>query len=305
MINTINLDFLVINFLRVFMISLNSCLEPCIIQDRVFGATFNKNGEPLFLRMELLTEANTECWTRFKEMCCWVANQNSRGVLSGLVSVAGRISYPNYEEVKKATGFTEEEYIAFTEKAISLKKKTDGKIALLLAANSVGSNHMYTYFQSGQLHYIVYISKNPDFSIQNADMMSKEINLKNFIESYNDILISVGSDFSEEGHFSNRGISRNPYWVFEEKYSGLSMLLHGFSGAVADKYFPEKKLMRVNPVGSMQCIIKKNLLPGEGYIELSGRKVDITDLEVSEDDPQGKINYIAVSALKRIYQSNE
>lgn len=293
------------------MISVNNNLiqieefEPHVIQEGVFGATFNKNGESLFLRMELLTEANEKSWTQFKTRTCWVANQNSRGLLSGLVKLAGKINCPKHEEVKEVTGFTEEEYITFTEKAISLKKKTDGKIVNLLEANSVGSNHMYTSFQPGELHYIVYISKNPNFSIQNADMTGKEINFKNFIKSYNDILISVGSDFSAEHSFHNRGISRNPYWVFEEKYSGLSMLLHGFSGAVADKYFPEKKFMHVRPVGSMQCIIKKNLFPQEGYIEREGIKTDITILEVSNTDPEGSMNYITVSALKRLYQLNK
>lgn len=275
-----------------------------MIKEDIYGATFNKNGEDLFFRMELLTEANTKCWARFKEMTCWVANQNSRGVLSGLVSLAGEIDYPKHKEVEEVTGFTEDEYIIFTEKAIRLKKKTDNKIVKLLEANSVGSNHMCTDFESGKLNYIVYVSKNPSFSIQNADMTGKEINLKNFIESYNDILISVGSDFSKEDSFHNRGISRNPYWVFEEKYSGLSMLLHGFSAAVADKYFTEKKLMHVKPVGSMQSIIKKNLAPGEGYIEHDGIRTDITTLDVSYTGPEGKMNHIMISALKRIYQAS-
>lgn len=292
------------------MIPSNSSLtsgEPFIVQEGIYGATFNKNGESLFLRMELLTEANTKCWAHFKQMSCWVANQNSRGVLSGLVKKAGEINYPKHEEVKEVTGFTDEEYIAFTEKAISLKRKTDNKIVNLLEANSVGSNHLCTGFQLGKPRYIIYISKNPNFSIQNAYLEGKKNqNLKNFIESYHDILISVGSDFSEEDKesFHNRGISRNPYWVFEEKYSGLSMLLHGFSGAVAHKFFPQKKLMSVRPVGSMQCIIKKNLFPNEGYIEHEGIKTDITTLEFSSTDPQGSLNYITVSALKRIYQKS-
>jgi hypothetical protein len=122
-------------------------------------------------------------------------------------------------------------------------------------------NQMCTYVDK-KLTYIVYVTKNPDFSIQNA--ANKKLNLKNFIESYSDILISVGTDFTAEDSFHNRGISRNPYWVFEEKYSGLSMLLHGFTGAVAEMFFPEKKFMKVKPVGIMQCIIKKNLFPNEG-----------------------------------------
>jgi hypothetical protein len=121
---------------------------------------------------------------------------------------------------------------------------------------------------------------------------------------YGDILISVGSDFSEKESFHNRGISRNPYWVFEEKYSGLSMILHGFTGAVADKFFSEKKIMCVKPIGSMQAIIKNQLLPGEGYIEDKKEKVDITKLEVSANDPEGEMNYIKISALTRIYNQS-
>lgn len=106
----------------VFMNSVNNNLiqieefEPYVIQEGVFGATYNKNGESLFLRMELLTEANAKSWTQFKTMTCKVANQNSRGVLSGLVSLAGNINYPKHEKMKEVTGFTEEEYISFTEK---------------------------------------------------------------------------------------------------------------------------------------------------------------------------------------------
>jgi len=280
------------------VINLCQIKEPYIIQDGVFGATFNKDEETLFLRMVLLTEQNEKCWTLFKRTNCWLANENS-GPLSGLVTLAGKENYPKYEQVKEVTGFTEEEYTTFTEKAIKLKNKTNGKIVNILKANSVGSNHMCTWFEPGKLNYIVYVTKNPNFSIQNVDM--KEKNIKNFIESYSDILISVGSDFSNEHNFHNRGISRNPHWVLEEKFSGLSMDLHGFTAAVADKFFPKMTHMLVKPVGSMQCIIKKHLLPGEGYIERNGAKVDITDLEVSETDPEGKMNYITVAALKRIY----
>lgn len=275
--------------------------EPYFIQDGVFGASFNKNGETLFFRMELLTEANAKCWGYFKEMTCWVANQNSRGILSCLIKSAGKPNYPSYEKIKDRTGFTENEYIAFTEKAIAINVKTEGKIVKLLEANSEGSAHMCTYLQAGRLNYIVYVSKDAHFSIQKADMKDKEINLKNFIESYKDILISMGSDFSEGNSFHNRGISRNPYWVFEEKYSGLSMLLHAFTGAVADKHFPEKKQMHVRPLGSMQWIVKNNLLPGEGYIERNGEKIDITSLEVSKTDPECELTSITVLALKRLY----
>jgi hypothetical protein len=195
---------------------------PYVIREGLFGATFNKNEELLFLRMELLTEKNAKCWSLFKQMTCWVANQDSRGVLSGLVLGAGEVDYFKYEDIKEVTGFTNEEYITFIEKAVHLKKKTENKIVKILEANSVGSNHMYAGFNPGQLNYIVYISKNRNFSIQDADMTGKEINLKNFIEE-------------------------------------------------------------------------------EGYIERKGEKIDLTHLEVSADNSEGKMNYIKISALTRIY----
>jgi hypothetical protein len=58
--------------------------SPYMIREGVFGATFHRNQQTLFLRMELLTKENGKNWTQYKTMSCWVANQNSRGVLSGL-----------------------------------------------------------------------------------------------------------------------------------------------------------------------------------------------------------------------------
>jgi hypothetical protein len=277
---------------------------PYVVRDGVFGATIQKDKEPIYLRMEALTEKNTQDWGRYKQMAGWVANLNSRGTLSGLVRLIGTPEQPDYESVKEVTGFTEEEYNAFTIKASKLKIKTKDKIVTVLEHNCVGSNHMSTDFEPGKPSYIVYASRNPDFSIQQASsgITDESLTLKKFIEVYNDLLISVGSDFSDESSFHNRGISRNPHWVFEEKYSGLSMILHGFTGAVAAEYFPEKTLMRVKPVGSMQSLISKSLLPGEGYIERNGEEIDLTTLKVSLSGPQGAMSYIQVSALNRIYQ---
>ncbi|QLH36747.1 MAG: hypothetical protein HWD61_11895 [Parachlamydiaceae bacterium] len=216
--------------------------SPYFLQEGVFGATLNRENEsPIFLRMELLTKDNFTSWKKFKEMNDWVANCHSRGVLSNLIRMAGESRYPNYETIKEVTGFTYQEYEAFTEKAVKLKSQND-KIANIIAHNCVGSNHMVTSFEQGKLRYIVYASKNPTFSIQDAykHIISNPCNLKNYITAYSDILITMGTDFSENDYFHNRGISRNPYWVFEGKYAGLSILLHGFTGVVANTYFPEK-----------------------------------------------------------------
>jgi len=228
-------------------------------------------------------------------------------VLSALVELAGADAQPDYEKIKEITDFTEEEYAAFIRKAIDVKQKTDNKITRILNHNSNGISHMSTHFK-GELNYVVYASKSPNFSIQQASKIAEQVTLKKYIEAYKHILISVGSHFSYRGNgasggtsFHNRGISRNPYWVFRGKHSGLSMILQGFSGAVAARFFPEKKVMLVQPIGSMQYIIKKNLLPGEGYIEKNGERVDLTKVEVSVSDLEGSMNYIKLSALARIY----
>ncbi len=273
---------------------------PHVIREGVFGASFDKDGESLFLRMEFITEETSKCWSRYKELSSWMANSNGMGVLSNLVCQAGDPELqPKYETISRRTGFTIEEYTAFLEKAIKIKELTKNKIVELLCASSNASDHMGIYFNPEKIRFIVYVTKNPDFSIQSVDV-NKNRSLKNYIESYNDILISVGSTFDEES-FENRGIFRNPYWVFEQKYSGLSMLLHGFSGAVAERFFPEKKQMQVKPMGSMQCIIIKHLLPGEGHAVVQGEKKDLVDFKVEADDLEGPMNCIQVSALSRIY----
>jgi hypothetical protein len=290
------------------MINLNQCSNfkeestPYIIREGLFGATFKKNNESLFLRMELLTPENTASWNEFKLRTLRIANKDVGGVLGAFVRGAGTPDQVCYEKVKERTGFTNEEHLLFIEKAIILKNKTNNKIIDIINSNSVGSHAMYTTYESEKLNYIVYVSKNRDFSISNLDINGKKT-LKNFIDSYQDILISMGSDFSEKKSLINRGISRNPYWVFEEKYAGLSMMLHAFTGAVAERFFPDKEEMEVSPVGSMQCIMKKNLLADDGYIIIDGKRIDITVLQCSANGPELPNNYhhIKISALTRIY----
>ncbi len=277
-----------------------SKFTPSIIREGVFGASFNKDGETLHLRMELITEKNSDYWDQFTQMTKWVANARFRGVLTNHVRVAGTENDWKYEDTKKVTGFTEEEFANFKEKAISFKNKKKDNL-YLLENTTTGSYFMSTGSLEGESRYIVYITKNENFSIQDVSVEFQDYSIKKYIEIYGDILISVGSDFTPTDYFHNRGIFRNPYWVFMEKYAGLSMLLHGFIAAVAELYFSEKMKMCVRPVGGMQCIIKKNLLPGEGYVEKGDDEIDITDLEVSPDDPEVGMNHIQVAALTRIY----
>lgn len=283
----------------------NDLIEPKeIVKGAVFGATFERSGETLFLRMELLTQENKFAWENFKRFSGSMAN-GDMGYLSSLVLLKSVGKYPKYDDaVKQLYGFTEDEYHDFEAKADSLIKSGPSKMKALLCAAS-GINYMNTY--NHMCNYIVYISKNPDFSIIKAnEPFNKHLTVKvnEYIKTYRDILITCGSDFRRPDSFENRGISRNPYWVLEGKYAGLSMLLHGFTGAVAEKFFPEKQTMRVSPIGSMQVIIQQSLKPNEGYCIQQRKKVDITALAVKKDAGEQNENVITVSALIRIYKES-
>lgn len=266
---------------------------PHVIHEGLFGATLLINNEPIFFRAELLTEENAKCWIRYKNFTYWVANGDDNGVLSNLVEMEP----PPYEEIKEVTGFTSEEYATFSKKVEELKKRNKKIVAILQKT----THCLHASFGAGRGKFVFYASKNRHFSIVDANKSCSTFNLKSYIDCFSDILISVGADFSKKKSFFLKGIFRNPYWVFDEKYAGLAFLLQGFSGAFAEQYFPEKSWLHVMPVGSMQTIIKSNLLKGDGYFERDGKKIDITEMEVSAKSPQGPLNHIRVSALARIW----
>lgn len=296
-----------------------------LIQEGIFGATIIKNGIPLYLRMELLNEENFMKWTQYKNITYALTSRFPKSILIDLVnkilqgtmsidqssiasSGCGTMSIDqDIREDGTLLGFTEDELTIFITKIINLKNPRTVRVLNTVYS---GCSHMHTNFgQKDQ--YIVYISKNPHFNIMNISD-HPQCTFKQYIESYNDILVSMGSNFSKDNDsFENRGIFRNPHWVLEEKYSGLSMLLHGFTGLVATTFFPTKITMNVSALGGMQLIIQQNLLHGEGVVyigcNLEGnlinplQKIDIKDLLVSRDDCQGPTNYINVEALVRIY----
>ncbi len=286
-----------------------SRIGPVIIREGVYGATFTRDQESLFLRMERVTEETWPAWFKYRCNSVWTTNRFigvSSGVLTQLVSSRSS-NYPSYDEMKDLTGFTAEEYQAFSERFCALNETTQDKITQILKYNATGISAMVAGISAmGQYtgpDYVVYITRNRNFSILEADayMTKNGRTLKSFINAYQDLLISVGSNFKEEKSFENRGISRNPRWVSEGKYSGLSMILHGFSGAVADKFFPKKEVMHVSPIGSMQNIIIKYLHRNEGYIALENGDKDLVDFEVDIDDVgESGMNVIKISALLRI-----
>lgn len=289
-----------------------------VIAPGVFGTSVVLNGKPIHLRMELLTRENEERWTLFKSLTSRLSGA-SRGALTCLVGEVcedgGDITHLNWVQY---TGFSEEEHEAFLQKIRNAKERTDGKIYDLITKADGGSGHMCTYSKdsndvnetSNLIHkngrYIIYASRNPEFTIPHVKS-PPDHTLKNWIVSYKDILICAGTDFSyDETLFHTRGIFRNPYWVLKGKYSGLSMLLHGFSGMIANTYFPKKERLVVVPLGSMMCIFQKSLQSGEAtyQVDSTTSPVDALALKVKPRSGQRGTVLIAVSALVRIFNAS-
>jgi hypothetical protein len=284
------------------------------IREGVFGSTIKYQGEEIYLRMEQLTAENAGAWEHYRKAVALDYMDQARGILRQLVKTAGTLNYPTFETKQKTyrygtntiaslTGFSQEEYTAFSDKLLSLKEKIAASIEGIgggVAGLETCWNDVCESFDPQKAsRYIIYATKNRDFSIP----ITPSTNLKSFFKDYQDLLICMGSNFSQPESFENRGIFRNPYWIIEQKYAGLSMLLHGFAGAVATDFFKDKQQMLVKPIGSMQVIIKKALKAGEGYVIVNGQRQDITGLDVRADDPEGEVNQIQIDALRRIYNN--
>lgn len=246
--------------------------------------------------MERITPVNTDSWTQYKRISAKLTNYN-RGIIPVLIFQVEE--EPSFEEVKEVTGFTCQEYTIFMNKAMKLK----GKVERIIESTSIGSNFMETSYCSAITDYIAYITTD----ITKITLFpSEDMTLKEYITFYKDILITVGSDFTNDISYHNRDIFRNPHWLFQGKYNCLSMWLHGFTGVVANIYYPDKKYMEVVPVGSMQCLLKKYLLRDEVYIKrYSGKGVDIKDVNVTPTSPQNNRFQIKISALLRIIKMIE
>jgi hypothetical protein len=275
------------------------------ISEGIYGMSFQKDGETLHLRMEQITKETSRCWTHYTNYLSFLCN-SANGFLSKLTSLITKGRVPDYDLIKKYLGYSKTEYEEFVKKLKVANENSNNKVSTVISAAASGFGSMFTLYNPDEEHYIIYVTRNPDFSIAKADQTAYEENftLKNFVEAYSDLLITVGTDFTAKDFFHTRGISRNPWWIFEQKYSGLSMYLHGFSALVAQNFYPEKKEMQVKALGSMQKIINSKLNPGEGYIEPTKdnpEPMDLTEVKVEANDPQLSRSHIKTSALTRIF----
>ncbi len=234
------------------------------------GECYASSGEKVYLRMELLTEKNKSSWSQYT--ACTLRFSKIRSLVGDMPFFIDEITLANgckeylydfgdkKEFILEKSGFSGDEFNQFIQLMGKNGFHKNGEHRKLLWKTTGGADHMCTSTAGGGHRFIVYASKSPDFLITDVPKIDLDgLTIKDYITLYRDILISIGSDFSQLQSFRNRGIFRNPYNLIENTHKGLAMALHGFSGAIAKLFFPEMTCMEVEPVKAMYSLIKKSL----------------------------------------------
>ncbi|MCH9756933.1 MAG: hypothetical protein K0U37_07070 [Gammaproteobacteria bacterium] len=286
------------------------------IEPNVFvGRSIAASGEPVYLRMELVTEENESHWRQYQAYSKMMSEGNGRSILPYLTyfikaSLVGddQVRYTFQDGSGRSyieeSGLSVEEFAQFITHLGENGFTSKTRKSAALAENSSGSNHMSISSLSGS-SYIIFASKTPDFLIQEVSVIEPSSSIKAFKSEYDNLLMTVGSDFSCPTSFHNRGISRNPLSVIDGTHKGLAMILHGFTAAVAKRFFPSKLHMRVKPVGAMQHLICTSFKPEEVTIE-GGIFTQVAEkAKGTMEDPRSSyesgLNTIDISALVELY----
>ncbi len=294
--------------------------EPQMIAEGVFiGEGRAQSGEKVFLRMERVTQTNEPLWEKYLKNTKALTYE-SRSALTyairftkKIVGADGEVCFINdqFRELESALGLSEKEFDAF----INLIGKNgfywapENKVRIKsLTTTFAGANHLALNTE-GQ-HYVVYASKTAQFQIPGGNdilAISDTLTLKKYNDLYSDLLICVGVDFPDGDSMHSKGMFRNPYSTIEKTHKGLSMVIRGFSGAVAQKFFPEKTSLSCKPLSSMQYMISSALMP-EDY-SVRGRSHEEVLSEAEESLRNGNVfempnTSIKLSALDRFYRNH-
>lgn len=113
-------------------------------------------------------------------------------------------------------------------------------------------------------------------------------------------------DFLDGDYMHSKGMFRNPTSTIEKTHKGLSMVLRGFSGAVAQKFFPGKNSLSCKPLSSMQYMISSSLQPEDYSVLGRSHKQVLSEAEESLRDgnvfEMPNIS-IKLSSLDRFYRN--
>jgi hypothetical protein len=294
--------------------------EPDMIADGVFvGEGRAKSGEKIFLKMERVTDANRTPWERYCQSTAQLT-RHGRSVLTFAMRGTKAIQDEN-----GATRYVNEQYEALADRLGQSREEFDDFINLLgrngyawsqenkRRINAIHNTH------AGATHlclsteaecYVIYASKTQDFQmprIGDNSALSEPLTLREYARLYRDLLICVGMDFPDRDSIHSKGMFRNPISSIARTHSGLSMILRGFSGAVVQKYFPEKQTLCCRPLSSMQYMISSSLQPDDYHVVDYSHEEALTTAEESIREGQifeMPMNTIKVSALDRLYRNH-
>ena len=230
------------------------------------------------------------------------------------VATDGTIHYTNenYELLAPQLGMSREEFQEF----INLL----GKRGLTSAREDKLNRYAIFDINAGAGHlilgekddcYVIYASKSENFAIPLAseyDANSAPPSLKEYMRLYGDLLMCTGANFSwPDNKVYSKGTFRNPCNVIQNTHKGIAMILRGFSGAVAKKYFPDKQTLCVEPLVSMQYVISSSLQADDysvpNYSHEEALKVSKEALLDGEKFVM-PMNAIKISALDRFYRNH-
>lgn len=294
--------------------------EPRMIAEGVFiGEGKAKSGEKVFLRMEKVTEANKPLWEQY----CRTTAQltlHGRSALTyamrgtkAVTDVNGSVRFVNeqYEDLADRLGQTREEFDDFIKllgkNGFAWEPKNKPRIA---AVHNIHAGATHLALDTASEHYVVYASKTADFRMPPDSVAagaSRPLTFKEYIRFFGDLLICVGVNFPDATSIHSKGMFRNPGSVIENTHKGLSMVLRGFSGAVTQKYFPDRRVLSCKPLSSMQYMISCSLRSEDYRVEGHTHEEALSNAE--ESMREGQVyemphNIIKISALDRLYRSH-
>lgn len=227
------------------------------------GETTLPNGETVYFGFESADLENSQYWYGYQrdaQAFACLSNEFCREVKN--------LTYPN--DFSESFGQDADLH----ERVRSFIQEKEYHYTSLAPFDAVkqGAIGMEQVLVSGENPFIVYASKNP-INSPRTDKVCNPIehyfvdrDYKTFGEQYreqhNDIIMSMafltGPNVPTVTHY---GIFRNPLSFFDpdQKYRGISMLLHGFAAQVALTQFVGKKYMVTNPMESMSSIMAHRL----------------------------------------------
>jgi hypothetical protein len=228
------------------------------------------SGEPIYFGMEYFTQ---EKWLMYRDNAERMSNGwNSTLRTNGLLLYYARHSEPHNrpphdDKVRTLTGFTRDEYNNFMEQLYTQGLYQENKVKAL---ESISAGCAGFLTDKNVFYEIAYVSKEPvtgPFPFKN---LKENMSVKEFLTAFDKLLMCVGSRIDENSPhtvYENRGIFINPASFLHGGYSGLSLMLHGFTAAVMHEIYPTLQYMAVSPLRNMFSILRKHIDPDDIYIK--------------------------------------